>query len=87
MNAIILFALSCDYIVREILVRISVCLHSFKFPVKSPSGRIAFFVCFQNLRNSGFKLLVQSVETLTLRSTPGRDNMMKFIFPTQLYMI
>ena len=60
MNAIMSFALSCDYIVREILVRISVCLHSFKFPVKNPSGLLSFFVCFQTLRNSGFKLLVQS---------------------------
>ena len=54
MNAIISFALSCDYIVREILVRMSVCLHSFKFPDKSPSGLMSFFVCFQNLRNLEF---------------------------------
>ena len=60
MNAIISFALSCDYIVREILVRMSVYLHSFKFPDKSPSGLMSFFVCLQNLRNLGFELLVQS---------------------------
>ena len=60
MNAIISFALSCDYVVREILFRMSVCLHSLKLPDKSPSGLMSFFVCFQNLRNLGFELLVQS---------------------------
>ena len=60
MNAIISFALSCDYVVRKILVRISVRLHSFKFSDKNPSVLMSFFVCFQNLRNLGFELLVQS---------------------------
>ena len=59
MNAIISFAFSCDYIAREILVRMSLCLHSFKFPDKGPSRLMSFFVCFQTLRNLGFELLVQ----------------------------